>query len=73
MLTLFFSEGAVSDFETATRSDTRRYAAFFREMLERGVHLPPSQFEALFLSTAHEAVDLERTLESARESLLRVQ
>jgi glutamate-1-semialdehyde 2,1-aminomutase len=72
MLTLFFSEGPVKDFETATRSDTRRHAVFFREMLERGVHLPPSQYEALFLSTAHETKDLDRTLEAAHESLRRV-
>jgi glutamate-1-semialdehyde 2,1-aminomutase len=72
MLTLFFSEGAVTDFETATRSDTRRHAVFFREMLERGVHLPPSQYEALFLSLAHETGDLDRTLEAARVSLRRV-
>ena len=72
MLTLFFSEGPVSDFETATRSDTRRHAVFFREMLERGVHLPPSQYEALFISLAHETGDLDRTLEAARVSLRRV-
>jgi glutamate-1-semialdehyde 2,1-aminomutase len=72
MLTLFFTEGAVSDFETATRSDIRRHAVFFREMLERGVHLPPSQYEALFISLAHSTEDLERTLEAARASLSRV-
>ncbi len=72
MLTLFFSEGAVTDFETATRSDTKRHAVFFREMLQRGVHLPPSQYEALFVSLAHETEDLDRTLEAARESLGRV-
>jgi glutamate-1-semialdehyde 2,1-aminomutase len=72
MLTLFFSEGAVTDFETATRSDTKRHAVFFREMLEREVHLPPSQYEALFLSLAHENEDLDRTLEAARESLRRI-
>ncbi|MGH9389973.1 MAG: aminotransferase class III-fold pyridoxal phosphate-dependent enzyme, partial [Vicinamibacteria bacterium] len=72
MLTLFFSEGPVCDFETATGSDTRRHAVFFREMLERGVHLPPSQYEVLFLSLAHETEDLDRTLEAARASLRRV-
>jgi glutamate-1-semialdehyde 2,1-aminomutase len=72
MLTLFFSEGAVSDFEAATRSDTRRHAIFFREMLDRGIHLPPSQYEALFLSLAHETEDLDRTLEAARDSLSRI-
>jgi glutamate-1-semialdehyde 2,1-aminomutase len=69
MLTLFFSDGPVSDYESATRSDTKRYAAFFRGMLERGVHLPPSQYEALFISLAHGKEDLDRTLEAARESL----
>ncbi len=72
MLTLFFSDGAVTNFETATRSDTRRHARFFREMLKRGVHLPPSQYEALFVSLAHETEDLDRTLEAAKESLGRV-
>jgi glutamate-1-semialdehyde 2,1-aminomutase len=72
MLTLFFSEGPVRDFETATASDTRRHAVFFREMLERGVHLPPAQYEAWFVSLAHESEDLDRTLEAARESLARV-
>jgi glutamate-1-semialdehyde 2,1-aminomutase len=72
MLTLFFSEGAVTDFETATRSDTRRHASFFRSMLERGVHLPPSQYEAWFVSLAHGSADIDRTLEAARESLARI-
>ena len=72
MLTLFFSEGPVTDYETATGSDTRRHAIFFREMLERGVHLPPSQYEALFLSLAHEEKDIDRTLEAARESLKKI-
>jgi glutamate-1-semialdehyde 2,1-aminomutase len=62
----------VSDFEAATRSDTRRHAIFFREMLDRGIHLPPSQYEALFLSLAHETEDLDRTLEAARDSLSRI-
>jgi glutamate-1-semialdehyde 2,1-aminomutase len=72
MLTLFFSEGAVTDFETAIRSDTRRHASFFRSMLERGVHLPPSQYEAWFVSLAHRSADIDRTLEAARESLARI-
>jgi glutamate-1-semialdehyde 2,1-aminomutase len=69
MMTLFFTESAVVDFESATRSDTKRHARFFREMLDRGVHLPPSQYEALFVSLAHEQDDLDRTLEAAREGL----
>ncbi len=69
MLTLFFTEDPVTDFESATRSDTKRYARFFRSMLDRGVHLPPSQFEALFVSLAHDTEDLDRTLEATRHSL----
>jgi glutamate-1-semialdehyde 2,1-aminomutase len=69
MLTLFFTEEPVTDFETATRSDTKRHARFFREMLERGVHLPPSQYEALFVSLSHGIDDVDRTLEAARRSL----
>jgi glutamate-1-semialdehyde 2,1-aminomutase len=69
MLTLFFTDGEVTDFESATRSDTKRYGRFFRAMLERGVHLPPSQYETLFLSLAHGTGDLDLTLEAARESL----
>ena len=69
MLTLFFTEGPVTDFESATHSDTKRHARFFRSMLSRGVHLPPSQFEALFISLAHEPDDIDRTLEAARASL----
>ena len=69
MLTLFFTEDPVTDFESAIRSDTKRYARFFRNMLERGVHLPPSQFEAMFVSLAHDTKDLDRTLEATRHSL----
>ena len=50
MLTLFFTSEPVTDFASAKRSDTKRYAAFFRGMLARGVFLPPSQFEAMFVS-----------------------
>lgn len=69
MLTLFFTEDPVTDFASATRSDTKRHARFFSAMLESGVHLPPSQFEAWFVSLAHEAEDIDRTLEAVRSSL----
>ena len=69
MMTLFFTEGEVTNFEQATSADTKRHARFFRNMLERGIHLPPSQFEALFVSLAHEQDDLDRTLEAFRQSL----
>lgn len=62
MLTLFFTGGPVTDFESALKADTRRFGAYFREMLERGVYLPPSQFEAAFLSQAHTKAELETIL-----------
>ena len=72
MMTLFFTEPQVKDFADATRSDTDRHAAFCLEMLQRGVYLAPSQFEALFISTAHTDQDVERTIEAARASLEKV-
>jgi glutamate-1-semialdehyde 2,1-aminomutase len=69
MMTLFFTEPEVENMATAGRSDTSRHAAYFRAMLERGIYLAPSQFEALFVSQAHTEDDIERTLEAARESL----
>jgi glutamate-1-semialdehyde 2,1-aminomutase len=69
LLTLFFAPGAVLDYADAKKSDTARFGAFFNEMLARGVFLPPSQFEALFVSAAHTESDIERTIEAARESL----
>ena len=69
LMTLFFVAETVRDYTGAKRSDTARFAAFFREMLARGVFLPPSQFEALFVSAAHSEEDISRTLAAARESL----
>ena len=68
MLTVFFSEDPVTDLETAKASDTARFARFFHEMLERGVYLPPSQFEAWMLSLAHSEDDIVMTVEAALES-----
>ena len=68
MLTPFFTEGPVTDFATASRSDTSLYAAFFRKMLAGGFYLPPAQYEALFLSTAHTESDLDRTVDAARKA-----
>jgi glutamate-1-semialdehyde 2,1-aminomutase len=69
LLTIFFSESPVHDYEDAKACDTERYAAFCRGMLDRGVYLPPSQFEAWFPSLAHSDAHVERTLEAAREAL----
>ncbi|HXW62000.1 MAG TPA: glutamate-1-semialdehyde 2,1-aminomutase [Candidatus Acidoferrales bacterium] len=69
LLTLFFAVDPVRNYAAAKRSDTKRFAAFFREMLARGVLWPPSQFEAIFVSAAHSDADISRTLAAARESL----
>ena len=66
---VFFTEGPVTNYEEAQTSDTKRFADYFRKMLDKGVYLAPSQFEAMFLSAAHTAADLDRTLEAAREAL----
>lgn len=68
MFTFFFTEGPVTDYESAKRSDTARFARFFRTMLERGVYLAPSQFEAAFVSAAHSQEDIRRTVAAAREA-----
>src|SRR3954447_15363195 len=69
MLTGFFCSGPVYDYVTAKRSDTRRYAEYFRAMLERGVYLAPSQFEAGFVSLAHTEADIDQTVEAATAAL----
>ena len=68
LMTLFFTGDPVRDYASAKRSDMKRFARFFRQMLDRGILLPPSQFEALFLSAAHTDADIERTVGAARES-----
>ena len=68
MLTLFFHDGPVNNYEDAKRSDTARFARFFWEMLARGVYLPCSQFEAAFVSAAHTDADIDHTIQAARES-----
>jgi glutamate-1-semialdehyde 2,1-aminomutase len=65
MFTWFFTGDAVTDFATAARSDTEQFARFHQSMLEGGVWLPPSQYEAAFLSTAHSDHDVALTLEVA--------
>lgn len=72
MLTLFFTEGPVTDFETAKKSDTKRFAKFFIEMMDQGIYLPPSQFEAWFLSLAHTRKDLDRTIEACSKAFRRI-
>ena len=72
MWTWFFTGGPVRNYEEAAASDTARFGAFHRGMLERGVWLPPSQFEAMFLSAAHGAAEVEQTVAAAGEVLGRL-
>jgi glutamate-1-semialdehyde 2,1-aminomutase len=71
-LTPFFTSSPVKDYPSALKSDTARYGTFFKAMLERGVYLPPSQFEAWFLSGAHTRRDVEKTIKAAREAMKNV-
>ncbi|MCP4172600.1 MAG: glutamate-1-semialdehyde 2,1-aminomutase [Fuerstiella sp.] len=72
MLTLFFNENPVTDLQTATASDTDRFARWFHAMLDRGVYLPCSQFEALFVSAAHTPELIEQTIAAASEAMQRL-
>jgi glutamate-1-semialdehyde 2,1-aminomutase len=72
MFTLFFTEGPVRDYRTAKTSDTKRFAQFFIEMMEQGIYLPPSQFEAWFLSLAHTQKDLDKTIEACDSAFKRL-
>ena len=64
MLTLFTRDEPVRGFEDAQACDTERYGALFRHLLERGIYVAPSQFEAMFVSTAHGDAEIERTVEA---------
>jgi glutamate-1-semialdehyde 2,1-aminomutase len=69
MMTLFLGVPGVHDYGSARKADTERFARFFRGMLAEGMYLPPSQFEAMFLSLAHEEADVERFVQAARKVL----
>jgi len=73
MFTWFFSDAPVTDWASAARSDTKAFGRFHRAMLEAGVYLPPSQFEAAFLSAAHTDEDIRQTVAAAREAFSLVQ
>ena len=68
MLCTFFTESPVTDYESAKKSDTSAFARFFLAMLEEGVYLAPSQFEAVFLSTVHTEEHIEKTIRAARKA-----
>jgi len=69
MMTVFFAEKPVRNLADAEACDTRRFARWHRAMLERGVYLPPSQFEAFFVSLAHTTEDLDRVIAAHRDAL----
>jgi glutamate-1-semialdehyde 2,1-aminomutase len=70
MFTWFFNPGAVTDWASASKSDAGAFGRFFRAMLDAGVYLPPSQFEAAFLSTAHSDGDIEKTIAAGKAALV---
>ncbi len=72
MFTLFFAEGPVKDYRTAKMSDTSRFAKFFIEMMEQGIYLPPSQFEACFISLAHTQKDLDKTIQACDNAFKKI-
>jgi glutamate-1-semialdehyde 2,1-aminomutase len=69
LLTIFFTDKPVKNYADAKKSDSTRFAAFFHGMLDRGIFLAPSQYEALFVSAAHTDADIDRTISAARETL----
>jgi glutamate-1-semialdehyde 2,1-aminomutase len=72
MWTFFFNSHPVTDYDVARQSDTAQFAKFFWGMMERGVYLPCSQFEAAFLSTAHTTQHIDQTVAAAREALTKI-
>jgi glutamate-1-semialdehyde 2,1-aminomutase len=69
MFTMFFTGQLVTDFASAKKSDTAAFNRFFQSMLNQGIYLPPSQFEAAFISAAHTQSDIDRTIEAAARAL----
>jgi glutamate-1-semialdehyde 2,1-aminomutase len=69
MFTWFFQSGPVTDWDTASKSNTEAFGKFFRGMLDAGVYLPPSQYEAMFLGTTHTEEDVQRTIAAAKQAL----
>jgi glutamate-1-semialdehyde 2,1-aminomutase len=72
MLTAFFTNGPVTNYASAKQADTQMFAHFFHALLERGVYLPPSQFEALFISLAHSQGEIEQTVQRAADALRQI-
>ena len=73
MFTLFFTKEPVRDFASAKTCDTARFNRFFHRMLEQGIYLPPSQFEAAFISALHTDTDIDRTVKAVEHALSAVE
>jgi glutamate-1-semialdehyde 2,1-aminomutase len=71
MFTWFFTPGPVTDWESAAKSNTEKFSRFFHGMLNNGVYLPPSQYEAAFLSAAHSEQDVQQTIAAAKQAFAR--
>jgi glutamate-1-semialdehyde 2,1-aminomutase len=69
MFTWFFTQGPVTDWDSASKSNTEAFGKFFRAMLDSGIYLPPSQYEAAFLGAAHTEQDVEQTIAAAKQAL----
>jgi len=69
LFTMFFTDSNVFNYETATQSNTELYARFFKGMLDRGIYLAPSAFEAAFVSFAHSDSDFEKTIQACAETI----
>ena len=72
MFTWFFTPGPVTDWTSASKSDTEAFGRFFRNMFDSGVYLPPSQYEAAFLGAAHTAEDVQKTIAAAKQAFAMV-
>ncbi len=72
MFTTFFADAPITNWASAKKSNTQKFGAYFRAMLERGVYLAPSQFEATFLSTAHGDAEIEATVQAAEQTMQRM-
>jgi glutamate-1-semialdehyde 2,1-aminomutase len=72
MFTWFFQQGPVTDWDSASKSNTEAFGKFFRAMLDAGVYLPPSQYEAAFLGATHTDEDIQRTVAAAKQAFAAV-
>jgi glutamate-1-semialdehyde 2,1-aminomutase len=72
MIGLFFTNEDVVNYDTAKTSDLEFFASYYREMANQGIYLPPSQFEGLFLSTAHSDEDIEKTIAAAEQAFAKL-